>query len=470
MAPRSPSLSFEPTPALEHDPDNFSPLNPPRTNSFSLDPKEVRFSDPPSMPMTGRHSVATTNPPLLPAVPSASQLPKHGFQIANPTPQVDITEYMEHCRLWNTRLRQTHESERRAWDIERTALKARIGELEQKLNKSRDPKRRSSNDSSSASLRSFKSDFPLSGVNGKHRSRISPEPTIAEPPVWKGPESTPPVTRVFASEDEVFHLPSISEDEAMPALSKEVSPTSGGQENIPIPIEQVDSTLDGITIKSAALTSSFDKEIASPQFASPALSPVPHTTKEEPFRLDVNSLISPLDEKLKRHAGHTPMAFDGTLSSDVASSALTPKQEEPLAPAPTTRPPLLPAENTDSYFSFSATAEKGKENPTVEEEPEPEPEPEIIYETHQDPALKGPLMLDPNAKSVESVAFLNILDGKLIEEKVHQDKAESSLSGTVEDGQEASGQQGESSANNDDDMPRLRMRNSVNFGSAWGRI
>ncbi|KIW26992.1 uncharacterized protein PV07_06774 [Cladophialophora immunda] len=465
MAPRSPTHAFDPTPALEHDPDNFSPLNHPRTNSSSHDPRAVRFSDPPSMPIQGRHSIATTHVPLLDPISSASQLPKHGFQMTNPTPEVDITAYMEQCRLWNTQLRQSHESERKAWDIERTALKARIGELEQKLNKSRDPKRRSSNDSSAPSFHSFRSDFQPFGVNGKHRSRISPEPTIAEPPVWKGPESTPPVTRVFASEDEVCHLPSISEDEAMPALSKEVSPTSGGQENIPIPIEQVDNTLDGITLKSAALTSSFDKEITSPQFASPALSPVPHTTKDEALRLDVNSLISPLDEKLKRHAGHTPMAFDGTLSSDVASSALTPKQEEPAAPAPTTRPPLRPSEHSDSYFSFSsAPEEKEKEKQVIEEEPEQEP----IHETHHDPALKGPLMLDPNAKTVESVAFLNILDGKLIEEKEHQDKVESSLSGN-NDEQKASEQQGESSAN-DDDMPRLRMRNSINFGSAWGRI
>ncbi|OAL30492.1 hypothetical protein AYO20_08711 [Fonsecaea nubica] len=465
MAPRSPTQAFDPTPALEHDPDNFSPLTHPRTMSSSLEFRAVRFSDPPTMPAKGRHSIAGTNVPLLPPISSASQLPKHGFQMTNPTPEVDITAYMEQCRLWNTQLRQSHESERKAWDIERTALKARIAALEQKLNKNRDPKRRSSNDSSATSLRSFKTDFQPFGINGKHRSRISPEPTIAEPPVWRGPESTPPVTRVFASEDEVCHLPSISEDEALPPLSKEVSPTSGGQENIPIPIEQVDKTLDGITLKSAALTSSFDKEITSPQFASPALSPVPQPTKEDSLRLDVNSLISPLDEKLKRHAGHTPMAFDGTLSSDAASSVLTPKQEEPLAPAPTTRPPLRPSENSDSYFSFtSAPDDKGKENQIIEELPELEP----VYETRDDPSLRGPLMLDPNAKTVESAAFLNILDGRLIEEKQHQDKAESSLS-SGNDEHSASEQPRGSSAN-DDDMPRLRMRNSMNFGSAWGRI
>ncbi|OAG37725.1 hypothetical protein AYO21_08088 [Fonsecaea monophora] len=440
MAPRSPTQAFDPTPALEHDPENFSPLNQTRTMSSSLEFRAVRFSDPPTMPAKGRHSIAGTNVPLLPPISSASQLPKHGFQMTNPTPEVDITAYMEQCRLWNTQLRQSHESERKAWDIERTALKARIAELERKLNKNRDPKRRSSNDSSATSLRSFKTDFQPFGINGKHRSRISPEPTIAEPPVWRGPESTPPVTRVFASEDEVSHLPSISEDEALPPLSKEVSPTSGGQENIPIPIEQVDKTLDGITLKSAALTSSFDKEITSPQFASPALSPVPQPTKEDSLRLDVNSLISPLDEKLKRHAGHTPMAFDGTLSSDAAS-------------------------NSDSYFSFtSAPNDKEKENQIIEELPELEP----VYETHDDPSLRGPLMLDPNAKTVESAAFLNILDGRLIEEKQHQDKAESSLS-SGNDEHTVSEQPRESSAN-DDDMPRLRMRNSVNFGSAWGRM
>ncbi|ETI23456.1 hypothetical protein G647_05258 [Cladophialophora carrionii CBS 160.54] len=460
MAARSasPTHAFDPTPALEHDPDHYSPLTQPRAMGPSFEFKGVRFSDPPSLPIQGRHSIAT-DVPLLPPIPSASQLPRHSFQKATSTPAVDITAYMEQCRLLNTQLRQSHESERKTWEIERSALKARIAELEQKLSRTREPKRRSSNDSSTASLHSFRSNSLPVAANGKPRQRISPEPTITEPPVWKGPEITPPVTRVFSHDEEGNHLPSISEDDALPALSKETSPSSAAPENVPVPIEQVDKTLDGITLKSAALTSSFDKEITSPQFASPARSPSPLPRKEDPMRLDVGTLLSPLDDKLKRHAGHTPMAFDGTLSSDSASAILTPKQEKPFAPAPTTRPPLRPSEDSDSYFSFSsARDESRKEN--HQEEPQP------VYEAHDDPALKGPLMLDPNAKTVESASFLNSLDARLIEEKRQQERAESKLAGSQEE-PKTNDQQGESSTT-DDEMPRLRMKNSMNFGSAWG--
>lgn len=417
--------------------------------------KGVRFSETITMPPKGRHSIATTNVPLLPPVPSASLLPKHGFQMTNPTPEVDITAYMEQCRLWNTQLRESHESERKAWDIERTALKARIGELEAMLLKKGDPKRRSSNDSFNPSLHSFRFDVP----NGIHRTRISSESTNVEPPVWKVPETTAPVTRVFSHEDEAGHLPSISEDEALPSLCQEVSPTSGSQdvENVPVPIEQVDKTLDGITLKSAALTSSFDKEITSPQFASPSQSPspLPKSAADGSLLLDVSTLLSPMDEKLKRHAGHTPMAYDGTLSSDAASTApLTPKQEKPVAPAPTKRPPIRPTEQSDSYFSFDLSNVKqddsGKENHDKEEP---------LHEPEEDPALKGPLMLDPNAKSAESSTFLSVLDAKLEVEAEHQSREQSKEDLPSEKPQ---------SQEEEDDMPRLKMRHSVNFGSAWG--
>ncbi|KIW71104.1 hypothetical protein PV04_03309 [Phialophora macrospora] len=460
MAARSasPTHAFDPTPALEHNPDNYSPLTRPPVMGSSFDFKGVRFSDPPAFPMQARHSIAT-DVPLLPPIPSASQLPKHSFQGATSAPVVDITAYMEQCRLLNTQLRQSHESERKTWDIERSALKARIAELEQKLSRTRELNRRSSNDSSVGSLHSFRSNSVPIAANGKLRQRISPDRAFSEPPVWIGPETTPPVTRVFSHEEDVNHLPSISEDEALPALSKETSPSSSAQENVPVPIEQVDKTLDGITLKSAALTSSFDKEITSPQFASPARSPSPLPRKEDSLKVDVGTLLSPLDEKLRRHAGHTPMVFDGTISSDSASTALTPRQEMPVAPAPTKRPPIRPSENSDSYFSFSSPrGDNRKENQPEELQP--------VHETQDDPALKGPLMLDPHAKTVESATFLNSLDARLIEEKKQQERTESKLAGANEEPE--SHDQHAGSSTTDDEMPRLRMKNSMNFGSAWG--
>lgn len=475
MAPRSPTHAFDPTPALEHDPDNFSPLDPPDTmtvtsnnNGSQLLSKAVRFSELPTSRPQGRHSIATTNVPLLPPVPSASQLPKHGFHITNTNSEVDITAYMEQCRLWNTQLRDAHDAERKAWDIERTALKARIAELERKLNRARDPKRRSSNDSSAANLHSFRLDLHSFGTDGTHnRTHPPPEAAGAPPPVWKGPQTTPPVTRVFSREDDVAHLPSISEDEPLPSLSKQISPTSGGQENVPVPIEQVDNTLDGITLKSGALTSSFDTGIVSPQFSSPVLSPPaqPNESADESLQVDVKNLLSPFDAKLKMHAGHTPMAFDGTLSSTVESTEqLTPKQEEPFAPAPTARPPLRPSENSDSYFSFTSAVNYQDDQPKKPVSEPQEADQEPLHEPDDDPALKGPLMLDPSAKTEEASSFLDIVDEKLVELV----KQESNSSKSPEEKEPEKQAEDKPLADADDDMPRLRIRHSTNFGSAWG--
>jgi len=483
VRPASPTHAFDPTPALEHNPDNFSPLNP-HTNmgpfvdvggsdAFS---KNVRFSEHSSLPAHGRHSIATTNVPLLPPVASASQLPKHSFPIHNPTPGVDISAYMEQCRNLNTQLRETHESERRVWDIERTALKSRIKELEQKLNKAKDPKRRSSNDSSRAHLDSFQATFAsFSGFNGPSRGRISSESAVhSSQPVWKGPEFTPPVTRVFSHDDDISHLPSISENEALPPLTKELSPTSQDRaESVSVPIEQVDNTLDGITLKSTALTSSFNK-VTSPQFVSPAHSPSPKPKHPADglMQLEMKGLLTPLDEKLKRHAGHTPMAFDGTVSTSSATSSerLTPRQDKPYAPVPTRRPPLRPSENSDSYFSFvseSANHQDVKDQVIPEEE---EPEETALYTTEDDPALTGPLMLDPAAKSEASTTFLGLVDAKLSEAaEARRSRKDSLLSNGSQD-TTANGRQEQSSNQADiNDGPKLKVKNSTNFGSAWGK-
>ncbi|KAK5282058.1 hypothetical protein LTR20_001026 [Exophiala xenobiotica] len=460
MAPRSPTHAFDPTPPLEHDPDNFSPLAPSvsmegSSNGNAL--KGVRFSERPLLLPQGRHSIATTNVPLLPSVASASQIPKHGFQMTNPTHEVDITAYIEQCRLLNTQLREAHDCERRAWDIERTALKARIAELERKLN------------------RNFKPS--MTNTTNRAKARSSSDSNSGVHPVWQGPEIHAPATRVFSHEDTSSHLPSISENEPLPPLSKEISPTTQKEvENVPVPVEQVDKSLDGITLKSAALTSSFDTGITSPQFASPLHTPSPQPPRRPPeglLQVDVKSLLSPLDEKLKRHAGHTPMAFDGTLSSGTGSAAnLTPRQEKPVEPAPTKRPPLQPSENSESYFSFSSAANDPvmADGEPLAEEVDSNPQ----HEAYEDPALKGPLMLDPGAKSESANVFLERVDAMLSEEAAVRSRYESALSEGSEDKKPAEVAKAADVAEEapardaDDDGPRLKIKNSMNFGSAWG--
>ncbi len=503
MAPRSPTHAFDPTPALEHNRHNFSPFNQRFTDDFSnhAASREVHFSDQP-MSMGARHSIATTDVPLLPSVSSASRIPKQAFRITDPPRGIDITAYIENSRNINEQLRHTHETERKAWNIERTALQSRIAELELQLNKARDPKRRSSNDSSAASAGSFRSDFRNTQYssalpNGTLASRKTSESALfSGPPVWRGPESTPPVTRVFSNDDDVNHLPSISEDEPFPSLSKEVSPTTKGR-TFSIPVEQIDKTLDGIALRSTGpgVTSSFVPMISSPHGGSPGRisSPrPPRNTASTGGSLNVQTkhLLDPLDERLRRHAGHTPMAFDGALSTDATSTnAASPSQTEPPEPAPSIRPPLRPSEKSNSYFLPDTISQiETARQEAIAEEGESEAQPQL--EAGDDPALTGPLMLDPSAKSHAATTFLDQVDAKLMEaaassrersDTVTTDENEvpgpppatgavTNGSKTANDGSRSAGGEADRPKEKeiDTDGPVLRLKKSTNFGSAWG--
>lgn len=463
MAPRSPTYELS-SGALEYHPQNYSPFN--HLYKDDTQPRTVHFSEPPIMPTQARHSIATSHVPLLPSVPSASQIPKHVIRPNPPPAKIDLNAAIEYHKSTAEHLRKIHDNDRKAWDIEKSALLARIADLEFKLNKARDPHRRSSNESSLASAHALRSDVisrpPF--TNGIHKAPSEPILPGA-PPIWHGPENTPPVTRVFSHDDDVSHLPSISEDAPMQSLSKQVSPTTK-EDAQSIPIEHIDKELDGINVRSTgpAVTSSFVK-INSPTVVSPerAPSPGPAEVTNGTLKVDMNRLLSPLDEKLKRHAGHTPMAFDGAISTENTTDGLpTPQAEQPPEPAPTTRPPIRPKENSDSYFSFSgenpakpsATVDTIPEEAIVDETPQ--------LENDEDPALKGPLMLDPSARSQAANVFLEQVDAKLKEAATHK-RADSVLS---DDGQD-SATNGEKKKE-EDNFPQLRIKKSTNFGSAWG--
>jgi hypothetical protein len=420
------------------------------------------------MPPMVRHSIATSHVPLLPSVPSASQLPSHPAKNAHVVPNIDLNAAIEYHKSTADHLRKIHDNDRKAWDIEKSSLLARIADLELKLNRAKDPKRRSSNDSSLTSAQSFRSSLASSHSSFSAPRNGTEVSAFTHPPVWQGPETTPPVTRVFSHDDDVKHLPSISEDEPLPSLSKQVSPTHR-EDSVSIPIEQIDKELDGITVKSTgpAVTSSFIK-INSPPLISPNHTPSPLTQDQTPsngLRVEMGRLLSPLDEKLKRHAGHTPMAFDGQLSTEqTTETAPSPTVEQPKEPAPTTRPPLRPSEHSDSYFSFTSDAAS---KPVLDSQPIPE---EAIvegdddaappHEPEDDPALKGPLMLDPSAQTQAANDFLLQVDAKLQEAADHE---------SIEpDGEEKINGEQSDKTKKDDDFPQLKIRKSTNFGSAWG--
>jgi hypothetical protein len=231
-----------------------------------------------------------------------------------------------------------------------------------------------------------------------------------------------------------------------------------------------------------AITSSFVTKITSPQFWSPQHTPSPRLANRPPsntltsppnnMALDVKHLLDPLDKKLKLYAGHTPMAIDGAMSvSDIPTEVPTPREREdqPPEPAPTKRPPIRPSEGSDSYFSFSS------ENPAPAKKPEePSGEVEPTFETAEDPALRGPLMLDPSAKSQAANSFLERVDAKLMEAAAHSrlrgetvtsEESDQSSVKANGDGQKREELKEKSSF---EDGPQLRIKKSTNFGSAWG--
>lgn len=551
MAPRSPTLAFEPTPALERNKENYSPFNDlDEMKSASDQPRPeksgrgVHFPDIPmaDSPARRAQSIATTTVPLLPSVPSASRLPKRSPLLTAAMPDVDLNAYFEQARSLVETQRLNHEHDKKAWDeerklwnTERQMLQNRIADLEFRLNKTKGgSRRRYSNESPNLSSQSFRSDISsLSTFSMSHSSRNPSQTKHDPPPIWEGPAQAPPAQRVFSHDSDIVttlstsQLPSISEDEAasFSSLSQEMSPTSmhplARAESIPVPIEEIDSRLDGITLKSSALAPSFVAKVKSPsQTSSPAHSPSPRPKKasEVSLSIDTKTLLDPLDEKLTRYAGHTPMNFEGIGSSTIPSTDVsTPTkmkaelcQETPPEPAPTRRPPVRPTEDSNGYFSFTKVAvdmldaAKGEyrtEDVVLEMEGEKLQVPHAGLESYvdgdndthgrdeedleDDPHLRGPLMLDPKNRTETSHDFLDKVDQKLMEaagksngdsRSPRKDEGEENdFSPPERDGlglrrqntkiiRDEEGMEEEK----DFEMPRLRIRQSTNFGSAYG--
>jgi hypothetical protein len=468
MGPKSPSMAFEPTPALEFNKENFSPLteNPnisTHVHRLGRRPsKEVHFS--PVLSPTRRAQSLATSVPLLEPISSASRLPRQNIRIKDTTPDLDMSTYMEQSRLLldSQRLnfereREVFEKERKLWNAERAMLKSRIADLELNRNKKNTARRRFSNDAPSASVESFRNESDqLSVFNSFRTSRGSSEPHGAAP-VWETPDMGSKVTRVFSSEEKqpqlkrpasVSHsLPSIAEN----ATERPVSPRS-----VPVPVAMLDSSLDGITLKSAGLESSFVKVI-SPPSTSPDQppSPGPHLHKEEKLpRVNMHGLLSPNDPILLKNAGHTPMDFSGPVISEPASGAES--RKSPECPVPPIKyeswrtskpkaPAMPPSERSDSYFSSAIETETDDEAP----------------HENGDMELKGPLTMDSNHEKGQDNQFLNQLDAKLLAEA--QRPRQPSMA-------ESDGKSGFGKLDDevDDGGPRLKLKKSMNFGSAFG--
>lgn len=416
--------------------------------------KEVRFSHP-LVPVRRARSVASSNPYL----DSAYQAARAANKVSKENAYRELAVYvdqsrslLESQRLHFERERLLFAEERKLWEIERSLLKSRIAELEAAAG----------GNNAQSYTNQFRPSFSLKGGGVSSTGLWQPNGFSSmntdgsqEHHVWEGPlQGSRRPTRVFPGEDD-FNVKStlyLAPTEAngfgfRTSLDAALSPRffdRTGQISMPVPIEKVDSQLDGITLKSTALPPDVVAKVMTPPTSiSPTSSPPkdePDTSKpaegKSPLKLKLSDL-GPPDENLVRNAGHTPMAILGTETeaSNLSPNELTLREAEmeeeevPLAPVVTKQP----VENGDSYFP--------------------------VMDVDEDPALKGPLTLENN-EGADS-AFLLQLDQKLL------DEAKKAIGGSFATEEEVDSE--DDTAGGDEPDPELKLKPSTNFGTAFGQ-
>ncbi|KAE8381409.1 hypothetical protein BDV26DRAFT_85088 [Aspergillus bertholletiae] len=399
--------------------------------------KEVRFS-PTATPIRRTQSVPNAHAVHQPET----------FIIKKNAPALSAS-YIEQAQSLLVRQRASFENERLLfaeerllWEKERELLRLRIVELESLLKSHGHAitSTRASTDSSSDPFFTFKHPFdpqPSASVSAGNYQHCGAQ-------VWEGSSPGSRPTRVFPEIETSGSYSQYPEQKGIlsisaPSLDAALSPRARAGDSsitsVPVPIEKLDSKLDGITLKSSALPPEIVARVMtppspSPQETSPASVSEKAGERRNSMKLRLSELGS-LERRLTRDAGHTPMVvIDGDADVDVEIDQCSPserlvKEGEPLAPAA----PRQPAENSDSYFS----------------------------NLPEDPALKGPLSLLNDEEHDSS--FLKELDQKLL------DQAKQALGYSREPKALEVEAEAASRASQE---PELKFKNSTNFGTAFG--
>ena len=484
MAAKSSSMAFEPTPAISDEEKENSGLHNMRDNvvpeHVGRPSKEVHFSPIPTpSPVPRAQSLATSTVPLLEPISSASLLPKFTQHSKSAIPHIDVNSYIEQSRSLLDiqrrnfeRERKTFEVERTLWDAERKILLQKISDLESKLNPKPRGRRRYSNEHPPSSLLSFRADFSLASNFSNASSHRSSSTNSGGPPVWRTPDMGPTVTRVFPDETDNnkkpdLHLPSIAETGISPSLDGALSPPSGFKDThhsppVSIPIEKLDNNLDGIILKSTGLPPSIVAKVISPNTSSPHTpSPGSKTptgaAQTSSTTVVAGALLIPSPPHLKTNAGHTPMAFEGPMTASGAASDISTPTAEQESLDQVERPTRPPHERADSYFPEVSPKKDEQVDRTGAEEPP------ATSMDDEDKELKGPLAMESQHEEGKGNAFLSELDARLLAEAKRavsppkQSTAEEEVKNTRRDLER-----------DDDEGPRLRLKKSTNFGSAFG--
>ena len=402
--------------------------------------------------------------PRQQSVTSASRLPGSPLRTSI-SPQVASARYVKQFQALMEHQRQTFDEERALWNTERTDLHEKIAQLEGSLRRYQAVS--SGHDSSPISNSNRESDgnsgfwSPLSKDGSNHTSA----PTTGDE-IWRGPKPDVQPTRVFSDPTTQYSKPGDRDRDRLPSIAEDT--TCGRKETLDmqpglhkpgVSGEGLYKTLDGINFKSSNMSPASAKKVMTPQSPSPQ-TPSPSSFSPGTIQLPSSKLEAPLDLYTK-DAGHTPLArrtyfnVDGASSEGDGATPIQPEME---------RPPLephisfakLPSERSGSYFPVAED-----QSPEVKEKSLDEKDGED-ESRDEDPELKGPLGL--NNKKDEDNQFLNELDSKLLQ--AARSEAFSPPRFDLD--------RGEASKENGNDFeqpepePRLRMKRSMNFGSAFG--
>ena len=361
--------------------------------------------------------------------------------------------------------RQTFDEERELWNTEREELHEKIAQLGGSL-------RRYQAVSSSQVLSPINNSNIPSQSNSSSRSLLGKDgsghtsATATGHEIWRGPDVKP--TRTFSDPTiqlnkprDRSRLPSIAEDTT--CGRKDSSDVQPGLHRPSLSGVDIDKNLDGITFKSSPLSAASTKKIMTPQSPSPGTSS-PSRVSPGAIQLPSSKLEDPPDLYTK-DAGHTPLARRPYFNADGASSEgdkATPIQPE------IERPPLephvsfarLPSERSDSYFPVvEDESRKEKDSST---DPKNRYRDEEAESRDEDPELKGPLGLHNSIG--EDNQFLHEVDSKLLEAA----KSEASSPHSAGLDGHASPAKNEEDFDQPEHEPKLRIKRSMNFGSAFG--
>ncbi|KAF3482381.1 uncharacterized protein GIQ15_05140 [Arthroderma uncinatum] len=328
-----------------------------------------------------------------------------------PEDNSSLQDYIEQSRATLESQRASFESERssfsderKLWSQEREILKSRIASLEKYI-------ARTHVNMSTA--------MPITQVG---------DPAPSNFRVWEGSKPTGRPTRSFV--DGVYDQSLQSDDPQMsgrsPSLDEALSPRTQPVDrthHIGIPVELVDSTLDGITLKSTGLP---------PDVAAKLTSPLSSNISSPPHRSKATDTTTEASKSQPHHQTH-----DGC---DAGAPTVQ------TAPAGVERPQL----NTQS--TNNPSDQQPNFTPDVDS-----PDPNYTADVDEDPELTGPLMLQNDEE--QDLDFLEALDKKLLME------AKRMVSNPALSDSDALS---DTTNPQPEPEPEIRFKKSTNFGTAFG--